>query len=131
MSWTLTFDGSEVQASEALPGRLRLRLSAASVHRHTGPSKADVEAGFLKPVDVLFLQARWTGDLPVCMGALSEGVLRTAQGASHTRIDLPGSVAGPIQAEFTFRSGAVLAIQAASVEAACPGEAHFMPSYAC
>lgn len=132
MSWSLTFDGSEVQASEALPeGSLRLRLSAASVHRAHGPSMKDGETGFLKPVDLLFLQAHWTGDLPLCMGALSEGVLRMAQGTSRARVALPGSVAGPLHAEFTFRSGAVLAIQAASFEAACPDEAHFMPSYAC
>lgn len=131
MNWTLVFDGSEVQASEGLGGHLRLHLSAASVHRSTGPSKTDVEAGYLKPVTLLFSGARWTGDLPLCMGALSEGVVRTAPGSPHAHIALPGLMAGPLQAEFNFRSGAVLTIQASSLEAICPDEARFMPSYAC
>jgi len=131
MSWTLVFEGSEVQASEGLDGHMRLRLSAASVCRSTGPLKTDVEAGYLKPVELRFSGASWTGDLPLCMGALAEGVVRTAQGTSHTDIALPGWVSGPLEAEFTFRGGSVLSIRALSLEAASPGEARFMPSYAC
>ena len=131
MSWTLTFDGSEVQSSEDLGGQLRLRLSAASVHRSTGPLKTDVEAGYIKPVVLLFSGASWTGDLPGCLGALSGGVL-TVGVTSLQHMVLPSTVAGPLQADFTFRSGDVLRIQAASLDAACPdGEARFMPSYAC
>lgn len=131
MNWTLVFDGSEVQASEGLDGHLRLRLSAASVHRSTGRLKTDVEAGYLKPVTLLFSSASWTGDLPLCMGALAEGAVRTAQSSPHAHIALPGLMAGPLQAEFSFRSGAVLSIQASSLEAICPDGARFMPSYAC
>jgi hypothetical protein len=130
MVWTWVFDGSEVQTSERLGGQLRLVLSAASVYRATGPLKSDVEAGYLKPVELVFFGASWTGDLPWCMGTLSGGVL-TVGGIAHQQVALPLSMPGPVQAEFNFRSGAVLTIHAASVEAACPGEPRFMPSYAC
>jgi hypothetical protein len=128
MNWTLTFDGSEVQGTEGMDGHLRLLLSAACVE---GWQDAQAASGYLKPAELVFTGASWQGDLALCMGALSGGVLSAPGAGPRKQVPLPWSARGPVQAEFTFRSGAVLCVSAVSVDCRCPDGAQFVESYAC
>jgi hypothetical protein len=108
MSWTLTFDGSEVQGTEGVDGQLRLRLSAACV---AGWQDAQAASGYLKPAELVFTGASWQGDLALCMGALSGGVLSAPGAGPRQQVPLPWS--------------------AVSVDCRCPDGAQFVESYAC
>lgn len=131
MDWTLELHGSEVLSTEADDERqLRLRFSAALV-RPTQGTSLDDEA-YVKGVDLLFTQATWTGELALCVGALSDSAVAIGhQGAVLRHLALGFSATGRIRAEFNFRSGTTLAVSAGSVRCLPPDDPRFVPSYAC
>lgn len=128
--WTLELHGSEVQWTELDDGQLRLRLSAALVHRRT--KQAPEEEGHVKGLELRFTCAQVIeADLAACLGALSASTV-VVDGVRHRRLPLPFDAAGDIRAELDFKSGTTLILSARSVHCAAPEDGTaFRPAYAC
>ncbi len=128
MDWTLDFHGSEVQWAKVADQQLRLRFSAALVR--PGSGTAQLDEAYVKGVELLFSRANWTGELALCVGALSGSTL-AVNGALLRRIALVFKATGGVRAEFAFSSGATLAVSAESVQCTAPPDPRFVASYAC
>lgn len=112
----VTPPGEEGQAA-------RIVLSAASVERSGAP-------GFLKPLELVFVQANLTGPVSTCIGSISEGSCRVGSGMSR-QLPLPWVSDGAVQLSLQFHNGSTLHIEAASAHCVPSPEARFIESYAC
>lgn len=101
----------------------RITLSAAAIERAGVP-------GFLKPLEVVFVQASLTGAVSDCIGSISEGACRLGSGMSR-QLPLPWVSDGPVQLSLQFRNGSTLLIEAASAHCVPAADARFIESYAC
>jgi hypothetical protein len=128
MDWTLELHGSEVQLTETADQQVRLRFSAALVRQGAGTFNA--EEGHVKGVELRFDQASWKGELPLCIGALSDSSVMV-NGVRHRQLPLGWSASGIISAEFSFRSGTTLVVSAQAVQCQAPDDPCFVTSYAC
>lgn len=128
MDWTLELHGSEVQLTDTTDQHLRLLFSAALVRQGTRAFHA--EEGHVKGVVLRFEQATWTGELPLCIGALSDSAV-TVDGVVHRHLPVGWSASGGISAEFNFRSGTTLTVSARTVHCQNPDDPRFVTSYAC
>jgi len=101
----------------------RIKLSAAAVERAGVP-------GFLKPIELVFVQARLTGPVSTCMGSISEGSCRVGSGM-YRQLALPWVSDGAVQLNLQFRNGSTLLIEAASAHCVPGPDTRFIESYAC
>ena len=101
----------------------RITLSAAAVKRAGMP-------GFLKPVELVLVQARLTGPVSSCMGSISEGSCRVGSGMSR-QLALPWVSDGAVQLTLQFHNGSTLLIEAASAHCVPGPDTRFVESYAC
>lgn len=101
----------------------RITLTAAAVER-AGLS------GFLKPLELVFVQAQLTGPVSDCIGSISEGACRLGSGVSR-QLPLPWVSEGPVQLSLQFRNGSTLLIEAASAHCVPTADTRFIESYAC
>ena len=117
----LDFADSEAGSVAVQGSALVLRLAAAQVVQGG-------ETGYLLGVQARFDGARWQGDPAACAGRIRSSQL-TVGGERRSRLDLPFAAA-TVQATFLFQNGEQLRVDA---DALCiePGEARFVPSYAC
>lgn len=104
----------------------RLLLSAAALER-------DGVAGFLKPLELIFHDARLQGPLADCLGSIARGGLRirTSPARELHHIALPWRALQPLQLTLEFRNGSTLLIEAAAAHCDVPPAARFVESYAC
>lgn len=125
MSDTLFWHNSEVlQITPPDENRqVRITLAAAAVER------AGV-LGFLHPLELVFTQARVTGEVSACLGSIAQGTLQTASGSSR-EIALPWVSEEQVQLELQFHNGSHLLIEADSACCMPSAEARFNESYAC
>lgn len=128
----LVFEDSQVSGVQIMGADLHLRLSAAHVSGAAGYfSQASEEAeGYLAPVVLRFLQARWQGELALAMGRLAGAELRLA-GQGLRGLPLPCAPAGPVRARLALANGVVLEIEAHTLECPLSGDEKFTPSLAC
>ncbi len=101
----------------------RITLSAAAVKRAGMP-------GFLKPIELVFVQASLTGPVPTCMGSISEGACRVGSSMSR-QLPLPWVSDGAVQLTLQFHNGSTLLIEAASAHCVPGPDTRFVESYAC
>lgn len=101
----------------------RITLSAAAVKRAGTP-------GFLKPIELVFVQASLTGPVQTCMGSISEGACRVGSSLSR-QLTLPWVSEGAVQLTLQFHNGSTLLIEAASAHCVPGPDTCFVESYAC
>ncbi|MDO9002111.1 MAG: hypothetical protein Q7V20_01515 [Aquabacterium sp.] len=129
MDWTLELQSSEVQLTDTADQQVCLCFSAALV-RQGEADTFHAEEGHVKGVVLRFDQVTWTGDVPLCIGALSDSFVMV-DGVLHRHLPVGWSASGTINAEFNFRSGTTLTVLAQAVHCQAPDDPLFVTSYAC
>lgn len=121
-------DSELASLTEAAPGTLCLRLSAAACHRTD-----DGRAGYLRPLELLFEGARWGGDGPALGGVAQGSLLLDGQplGPAAQRLPLPLDGRGVVVCTLRLISGTQLRIDAARVVARLTDRVCFHESFAC
>ena len=115
-----------IQPPEQAGGPARLLLSAAALTR-------DGLAGFLKPLELVFHDARLQGPLADCLGSIAQGGLQIGPSSARElhHIPLPWQAPQPLRLTQQFRNGSTLLIEAAAAHCDVPPAARFIESYAC
>ena len=130
MNSALEFHDSEVASVHRMGDTLCVRFSAAYVHRSQGRPGFDAGAGYAQSLELRFQQAEWSGDLPSCLGRLSDGRLRDGDD-TLSLVPLPYRSRGPVAAELVFQNGEVLSVRSASAALRFTGDPRFVESHAC
>ena len=126
----LAWADSEVRGVEAQGDGLRIDFSAAQAWPVHDGQVLRSEAGYARAVALLFVGARWDGDLADCIGRLSEGRLQI-DGRWQSQLALPSAVDGPVQAELRFGNGTPLVVTAQGLRCDWIAGPDFAESYAC
>jgi hypothetical protein len=110
---------------------LRVRLAASPGWPVVDGRPQWREPVHARGVELVFGDARVSGDAADALGRLSHARLRHAGGWLR-RLDLPGALAGPVLAEWRFGNGCELVIEApGGVRCDWLGAPDFGPSMAC
>ena len=115
-------------------GQVRVILSAGAVLRASeGATFKAGLPGFIKPLELVFEQARLTGPIDDCVGGMAQGELRLTSMRAHPvkQIPLPWQCAETLTLSLQFRNGSLLLIEAASAHCTPSDESTFIESYAC
>jgi hypothetical protein len=126
----LEFHDSEIAHASVAGTDLLLTFSAAYVHRSSGTPGVDSGQGYLAPLVLAFRGAQFTGDLPRCIGRLSDGRMAGAD-IPRGLLPLPFTTTNPVHAQLQFTNGATLDVHAAGMDCRITGEERFVESYAC
>nr|CAS02898.1 putative integron gene cassette protein [uncultured bacterium] len=128
MNSALEFHDSTVASVQVRDGVLRVIFSAAYVHRSLGRPGLDAGGGFSQSVEISFKSARITGNPSDCQGNLSDGLL-VAPGYRSGLVPIPFDSPGPIEAELTFTSGALLRVESEAVSCVALGDPVFIEKF--
>ncbi len=111
MNTSLEFHDSEVGSVEAVGEDLLIRFSDAFVHESSGDPGIDIGATSLRPLELMFSEASWSGPALPIAGVLSDGQIR--MGDLHfSLLPLPFEAEGAVKAKFVFSTGEVLSVTA-------------------
>lgn len=115
-------------------GQARVTLSAGAVERHEGDTRVKAgTAGFMRPLELVFEQARLSGQVEACLGGITRGDLRVGSMRAQTaqQIALPWQCQQDLTLTLEFRHGGVLVIEATAAHCLPSDDTHFMVSFAC
>ncbi len=130
MNSALEFHDSEIARIDAVGRTLRVRFSAACVHRSAGAPGVDAGKGFLQAVSMELDDATWDAELAPCHGRVAEGAVRV-NGIDIGLPTIPGARSGEIRLWIRFSSGAEFSAGAVSLRLAVDGEARFIEDFSC
>ena len=114
MNTSLEFHDSEISSVEAVGEDLLVRFSDAFVHESVGDPGIDHGATSLRPLELKFCEASWSGAVLPIGGLLTDGHVRFGE-MHYSLLPLPFDAAGAVRAEFIFATGEVLSVSAHSV----------------
>lgn len=115
-------------------GQARVTLSAGAVERHEGDKRLKAgTAGFMKPLELVFEQARLSGKVDECLGGVTRGDLRLSSMRSQAahQIPLPWQCQQDLTLTLEFRNGSVLVIEASAAQCQPSDDTRFLESFAC
>ena len=118
-----------------LDGSLRIVFSAASVQRHA-PGEAVAVSGFVKPLELVLLQARFEGVLTECLGGLADAELHVGSSGSDgmrglSSLPLPWDTRLAVRLVLAFRNGSTCSAWSLGASCEAGPDARFIESYAC
>lgn len=126
----LEFHDSQVAQIMPTDSDLIVHFSAGYVHRSDGRPGIDAGAGYVAPIFIRLVSARWVGDLGLCIGMLWDGCISEGE-SKMSLIPLPYRRVGDISAHFQFANGEELTVAASAIECSLTGEETFVESYGC
>lgn len=126
----LEFHDSQVAQVMPHESDLIVRFSAGYVHRSDGQPGIDAGAGYLAPISIRLVSAKWVGNLDLCIGMLWDGCISEGE-SKMSLIPLPYRRVGDISAQFQFANGTELTVTASAIECRLTGEETFVESYSC
>lgn len=126
----LEFHDSQVAYVESRGEDLIIHLAAGYVHRSDGRPGVDAGAGYLAPISIRFANAKFVGDLGLCIGLLWEGWICLGE-VKMTSLPLPYQGVGTISATLQFANGTGLEVTSSAIECALSGDEKFVESYSC
>lgn len=126
----LEFHDSQVAYVESRGEDLIIHLAAGYVHRPDGRPGVDAGAGYLAPISIRFANAKFMGDLGLCIGLIWEGWICVGE-AKMVLFPLPYQAVGEISARLQFANGTGLEVTASAIECKLSGDEKFVESYGC
>ena len=129
-AFSLFFPDSEVAATTAANGNIRILFSAAHVLHESSNSFEKPTEGFARNVELTLSGASPGATLNEFIGRISYGRL-LAENKWAPQAALPCSMLGPVKLELTFANQSHLEIEADGLECRFRGEPNFFESMAC
>lgn len=126
----LEFHDSQVARVMPEERDLIVQFSAGYVHRSDGQPGIDAGAGYVAPIFIRLVSAKWVGDLGLCIGKLWEGCISVGE-SKISLLPLPYRRVGDISAHFQFANGSELTVAASAIECRLTGDEKFVESYSC
>jgi hypothetical protein len=128
MNSAIELHDSEVQSVEIADGVVRVFFSSAYVHCSTGKPGVDAGEGFSQSVEVVFSNAKCSGESAGFAGTVADGSVHV-DAACIGLLPLPCLIKGNISANFVLASGAELSITAGSLQCVPTGGRTFIEAY--
>lgn len=129
MNSAIELHDSDIRELRRSGSELRVVFDPAYVHRSSGRPGTDPGEGFLQAGELVFVGGRATERGGACLGTLSDGFVAGRELKHSNVMPLPLALDGPVSAEFTFVSGAVLTVTGTSVCWIATGEARCLEAY--
>lgn len=129
MNSALELHDSDVLELRWRGSELRVVFDHAYLHQSAGRPGIDAGSGYLQPGELVFLAARVSELGGACVGTVSDGYVADGPMTHSNVVPLPLAVDGPVEAAFTFTSGAVLTVTGGGVSWVPTGEARYLEAY--